>query len=255
MPRTPDSQRQTCIVVPCYNEERRLCGDAFVDYVRERAEVDFLFVNDGSRDRTLDVLLSIVSVEPRRLAVLDLQPNGGKAAAVRAGLLRAIADGYTRIGYWDADLATPLSAIDELQAVFRARPGIEVVIASRVQLLGRHIERNPARHYAGRVFATLASTLLHMPVYDTQCGAKLFQVTPVLVDALQRPFVSGWVFDVELFARLIDLRRARGLLPLDRVMVEFPLQRWEDVDGSKVRPRDFPLALRDLARIQLNRRK
>lgn len=246
---------QTCLVVPCYNEEHRLRGDVFLDYVAENAATNFVFVNDGSRDRTLDTLQALAAQAPGRIRVLDQQPNAGKAAAVRTGLLDAIDHNYTRVGFWDADLATPLDAIAELGRVFDERPWVEVVIASRVQLLGRHIERNAARHYAGRVFATLASGLLQMPVYDTQCGAKLFEVTDVLRDALREPFRTGWVFDVELFARMVDIRQRSGLAPLSEVMVEVPLQQWEDVAGSKVRASDFPRALRDLARIQLARRR
>ncbi len=246
---------RTCVVVPCYNEENRLRGDEFVAYVDAFGDVDFLFVNDGSRDATLAVLEGLAEQRPDRLMLLDQQPNAGKAAAVRAGLRAAIDVGYEVVGFWDADLATPLDAIASLREVLEERGGIDVAIASRVQLLGRHIERNPVRHYVGRVFATAASTVLALPVYDTQCGAKLFRVNDVLVEALATPFRTRWVFDVELFARLIDARRARGLAPLEHVMVEVPLEVWRDVAGSKVRPADFVVALRDLARIQLGRRR
>jgi hypothetical protein len=104
-----------------------------------------------------------------------------------------------------------------------------------VQLLGRSIERNYTRHYVGRVFATCASLSLGLPVYDTQCGAKLFRRTDALAAALATPFTSRWAFDVELLARLV--RPQRGVAPIDISRIrEEPLLTWTDIPGSKLRP-------------------
>ena len=238
------------IVVPCFNEAERFDADAFVRYRAEHSELRFTLVDDGSSDDTLRVLRGAADRDPEGFEVLALPVNGGKAEAVRAGLLHAMRDGTTKIvGYFDADLATPLDMIAPMVSRLEDQAALEIVIASRVQLLGRHIKRDRTRHYAGRVFATCASVLLQMPIYDTQCGAKLFRVTPTLHDAIRERFVTGWTFDVELFSRMQGLREQQGLPPLEAVTFEFPLDRWTDVDGSKVRARDFPVALRDLARI------
>ena len=97
-------------------------------------------------------------------------------------------------------------------------------------LLGHRIERSWARHYLGRLFATASSQVLGLPVYDTQCGAKVFRDGPALRAALATPFTSRWAFDVELLGRL-----GTGA---DRRFLEVPLERWHDVGGSKLRPRD-----------------
>lgn len=243
-----------CCVVPCYNEEKRLDTEAFVEFVDAFVMVDFIFVNDGSRDETLAVLERLCARRARRMRVLSLATNGGKAEAVRRGLIEAIEAGADLVGYWDADLSTPLDAIPEMVATLEDRRDIDIVIGSRVRLLGRDIERNALRHYGGRVFATLASMLLGMAVYDTQCGAKFLRVDDALRDALSEPFTVGWTFDVELFLRLDRYRRANHLRPVSASMVEMPLLKWHDIKGSKVKPTDFPRAIAELARLRLRYR-
>jgi glycosyltransferase involved in cell wall biosynthesis len=184
---------------------------------------------------------------PSAIGVLDLEKNGGKAEAVRRGLVAALEGGAQIVGYLDADLATPSA---EMRRLLRLFNGLEadVLLASRVALLGRDIQRRASRHYLGRVFATAAALVLHERVYDTQCGAKLFRRTPALERALAEPFLSRWVFDVELIGRL--LAGARGVPAIERSrIVEEPLMVWRDVPGSKIRPRHFVIALADLIRI------
>ena len=104
------------------------------------------------------------------------------------------------------------------------------------------------RHYLGRVFATAASLTLRLPVYDTQCGAKLFRCTDEVRALFAEPFVTGWIFDVELIARLIR-GRGEGGTPVSAAICELPLYRWADVSGSKVKSTDFLVAFREMLRI------
>ena len=104
------------------------------------------------------------------------------------------------MGFWDADLATPLAAVDEFAATLAERPTIEMVFGARVALLGRHINRLPSRHYLGRIFATLASTVLSLRIYDTQCGAKIFRNSAAFRRVMAEPFESPWIFDGEFFS-------------------------------------------------------
>lgn len=241
---------RTVVVIPCFNEARRLPGDEIVAHAAAHADVDFLLVNDGSSDDTAHVLEKVRAQMPAQISLLDLPRNVGKAEAVRQGMNQALASDAAFCGYFDADLATPLDEIERLVAELDLHPACEVVYGARVALLGRRIVRSSLRHYVGRVFATFASNVLSLPVYDTQCGAKLFRNGPLTRALFAEPFVSGWVFDVEVLARLIALRRRDGGLPAAECVRELPLLQWVDVGGSKVRGLDIVRAVVDLLRIR-----
>jgi glycosyltransferase involved in cell wall biosynthesis len=220
------------MVVPCFNEAPRLNTDAFLDYLSTVQDVDFLFVDDGSTDATAHVLNELCSRAPERVSALFLPSNRGKGEAVRAGINKAMNHGYKYCGFWDADLATPLSAITRFMTVLDQNPNVSVVIGSRIRLLGRRIERRPLRHYAGRVFATIASLCVGFAVYDSQCGAKLFRNSSYLREAFSWPFWSRWLFDLEI---LLRLEKAWGeRIHTDCLVREEPLEEWRDVSGSKV---------------------
>jgi glycosyltransferase involved in cell wall biosynthesis len=236
------------IVVPCYNEAARLEVEAFRQFVALGTTLRFLFVNDGSTDETETVLQRLCQSDPKHFSLHTLPQNRGKAEAVREGLLQAIDEGADLVGYWDADLATPLGEIPGFLAFFEANPAVEIVLGSRVRLLGRQIERRPLRHYLGRAFATAASLVLGLAVYDTQCGAKLFRVNAATRRLFEEPFRTNWVFDVELLARFVRQRRVAGL-PAETTLYEMPLHQWREVRGSKVKGRDFVKALFGLGMI------
>jgi dolichyl-phosphate beta-glucosyltransferase len=231
------------IVVPCYNEAQRLDVGAFDRFLVTTTDVGFVFVNDGSKDDTLAVLRGIATRWPGRIDVIDQQPNAGKAEAVRVGMQTAFASGARYAGYFDADLATPLDAIEPFVDTLDRASNVDIVIGARLLLLGRHIERDAKRHYLGRIFATAASLVLDLPVYDTQCGAKLFRVNDVNRGLFETPFGSRWIFDVEIFARYLSGPGSRDAL------YELPLERWTDVGDSKVKSSDFVRAIAEMASI------
>jgi glycosyltransferase involved in cell wall biosynthesis len=219
------------LVIPCYEEAARLDVAAFAALARGRRNLRLVLVDDGSADRTPELLERIRAEQPGAVEVLRLARTGGKAEAVRRGLEAALAGGARMVGYADADLATPPSELLRMIDEMEARP-VPVLLGARVRLLGTRIERRPMRHYLGRVFATLASLTLGIPVYDTQCGAKLFLATEALRQAIATPFRSRWIFDVELLDRLLCAEVA----PLSVVdLRELPLLEWRDVAGSSLR--------------------
>ncbi|MDJ0974327.1 MAG: glycosyltransferase [Planctomycetota bacterium] len=226
---------RTVLVIPCFNEAARLDQAAFRAFLQEDAHVDFVFANDGSTDDTQRVLEALADEAPERMRVVNLPYNRGKAEAVRQGMLAAFESAPDCVGYWDADLATPFNEIEPMRSALAENPDVLLVMASRVKLLGRDIDRSAIRHYLGRLTATLTSRVLRMPVYDTQCGAKLLRATPIMQSLFDEPFAMQWLVDVEILARM---RKALKSDPSPCV-IEYPLRRWKDVRGSKVRPTDF----------------
>jgi glycosyltransferase involved in cell wall biosynthesis len=243
------------VVVPCYNEEARLPAGLFRAFADRTPGVDFLFVDDGSADGTARRLEELCAGAPFRLRMMRLARNRGKAEAVRQGILKAAELNPSYVGYWDADLSTPLEALPEFIRTLDERPVLAGVLGSRVKLLGRRIERRPLRHYLGRVFATAADSVLRAGVYDTQCGAKLFRNTREVLGLFAEPFLARWLFDVEILARLARSRRRSGdMTPLGDILQELPLAQWRHAPGSKVAWTDGLRAAADLLRIRLRYR-
>jgi len=103
-------QPSLVLVVPCFNEEARLDRQAFLDFSASHPSVRLLFVDDGSRDRTAGILDGVRAEAPDRVDVIHLAANQGKAEAVREGMLAALRLEPDLVGFWDADLSTPLNA-------------------------------------------------------------------------------------------------------------------------------------------------
>lgn len=247
--------RPCTIVIPCYNEEKRFPSAHFGAFADANPGIRFLLVNDGSRDNTMTVLEQARAGREDQVDVLNQKVNGGKGEAVRVGMIAAMERTDCAIaGFWDADLATPLVAISRLAGILETRREITMVFGSRVKLLGRRVERRAIRHYLGRVFATVVSTLLRLPIYDTQCGAKLFRAGPEVAALFTEPFSSRWVFDVEILARFIRQQEYQ-MEKVATAIYEYPLEEWRDVAGSQVRPGDFFRAFFDVMRIHLQYRQ
>jgi len=242
------------IVVPCYNEANRLSPAAFDAFELPGHELSYLFVDDGSTDATAARVGRMVEAQPQRYGLLRLPRNVGKAEAVRQGMLHLVDGDSDYVGFWDADLATPLCELSRFVSRLEEDPQRLLAMGARVRLLGREIERRLYRHVYGRLFATAVSRMLSLPIYDSQCGAKLFRVGDELRFALARPFLSRWIFDVEMLARLAQF--TLGATPdLAERIYEVPLRQWHDVAGSKVRASDALREIRELGSIGVRYRE
>lgn len=242
-----NTEKKVTIIIPCYNEYLRLKIDDFQSFSLAYPDIYFLFVDDGSTDDTPALLSKLQKTLKDKARVITLRKNTGKAEATRRGILSAIDQGCDYTGYWDADLSTPLTEIPGLVHAIENKD-LDIAIGSRVKLLGYHIERKLIRHIAGRIFATIASNTLGLPVYDTQCGAKVFKNNGKLKIAFSEPFICGWSFDVEVLRRylLVD-----SITSTATSFEEVPLREWRNTEGSKVKSHDFFIALYELLHMHI----
>jgi glycosyltransferase involved in cell wall biosynthesis len=212
------------IVVPAFDEEHRIARSlerigAFLRAWSTAGEL--LCVDDGSRDRTVELIEAYASRGPVPVRCLRNGRNLGKGASVRAGMLAARG---RFVLFTDADLSAPIEEAPLLLEPLRAGR-LDVALGSRA-LDRRRIARPQAlpRDLLGRLFNQAIRRLTGLAIADTQCGFKAFRAAPVrsLVEALK---TSGFGFDVEL----LGLCQAAGLR-----MGEISVA-WSHADGSKVR--------------------
>ena len=207
-------------------------------------------VDDGSTDNTFKVLTELEAQNPSQINILKNDKNLGKGETVRNGMLAAYNTNiFSQIGFLDADLSTPLTEFVTLTD-FLIQHNKKAVFGSRLKRVGAAIERSSLRHLVGRFFATLIGWTIKIPFYDTQCGAKVFSsdVTPNITST---PFVSRWLFDVEIILRLKQLLGKEVVT----LIYEYPINEWKEVEGSKITWKDGIKIPLELLRIKVASKK
>jgi len=223
-------RRSISIIIPAYNEEKRL--PATLKKVQEWEFSEIVVVDDGSRDAT---------AEDARCAgarVLQNPGNRGKGYTVRHGMMEAQGEWLL---FSDADLSAPIDELDKLWSAVE-REGAEAAIGSRAldrSLIGVH--QPGFREYMGRVFNLAMRIVTGLPFRDTQCGFKLFQAAAAR-EIFRRQRLDGFGFDVEV----LYIARRLGYRTL-----EVPV-RWNDVAGTKVSLWRGVVAFLDPLRVRWN---
>ncbi len=230
----PNVKKNVCIVIPCYNEEKGLIIEKYSHFIEENKNVLICFVNDGSTDNTLEILEGLKNNYPKHVVVHNLVKNAGKAEAIRNGMHFCKENHpFDYIAYLDADLATSLEEC--LAMTHYLNNKITFVFGSRIKRIGAVIERSYYRFFVGRIIATSISYILKLGVYDTQCGCKVFS-KELATAVFKEPFISKWLFDVEIFDRIIKFYGRAKVL---EKMIEVPLIKWIDAGDSKVKTSYF----------------
>jgi len=236
---------KVCIIIPFFNEQKRIDKDAFFSFIQNHTTYSLMLVDDGSKDATFAILTKMKEQFPEQINVLKLAQNSGKAEAVRQGILQANDwQEFDFFGYMDADLATPLEEAPRLIS-YLENSQIHFVLGSRIKLFGWDIQRSLKRHYLGRVFATSVSNLFNLEIYDTQCGAKFFR-NDLIQDLFNDKFVSKWFFDIELILRF----RKKMNEKFSESLLEIPLQHWNEKGESKLKLTDYIKTPYELRRIR-----
>jgi len=240
-------------VVPCFNEAERWNDNYWATMVKE-TDATYLFVDDGSSDDTWEIVSAFTS--RNRALSIYLPRNMGKAEAVRQGWQEILRTHDSRrisaLGFMDADGAFAVKDVARLLDLVNTPPtdpSPEAWWSSRVALAGRNIQRNMWRHYVGRVVATYLSWGEPSIPYDTQSGLKLFECSTDFISVIRNPFVTRWLFEMEILIRF------RQLVGRPMRVWEMPLLSWFDVAGSKVTRRESTRVARELLLLKRTQRR
>jgi len=238
-------QRCVGVIIPCYNEEERLLSKEFTDFIKTHTGYHLCFVNDGSKDNTLKILNDLRKGNEDYITVYDCEKNGGKAEAVRLGMLHmAKHDGLDYIGFLDADLSTDLRDFDDLVSTIE-NSDFKIVSGSRLSRMGANITKESARKIISITINFIIRKILGMNFKDTQCGAKIFK-KDIIDISFGEKFVTQWIFDVEIFKRMAIYF---GTDTAKKYICEQPLKRWIHADGSKLSMKDSIKIIFQLAQI------
>ncbi|MEP2239999.1 MAG: response regulator [Maribacter sp.] len=238
------------VVIPCYNEEERLSSEDFKAFAHKNIGYHLCFVNDGSTDNTLVVLRKLKSENPDNISIYNCKENGGKAEAVRQGMLHLVKDEQLDyIGFLDADLSTDFRDFDDLVKTIETSD-FKIVSGSRIARMGANITKESARKVISMTINLIIQTILGMPFKDTQCGAKVMD-REIASKMFNKKFVTKWLFDVELFMRM---KKYFGKAEVKNMICEQPLKRWIHADGSKLSMKDSVKIVGQLAQIAVHYR-
>ena len=229
------------IVIPAYNEERRLPNtlDSILEYLAAHRfpAAEILVVDDGSKDGTAQIVEQYSLRDPR-IRLLRNPGNRGKGYSVRHGMLEAAGDW---ILFSDADLSAPIEDLDTLLAAAPAH-GAGIVIGSRAVDRSMVGVRQPLwREISGRTFNLVMRLVAGLPYRDTQCGFKLYSRGAARA-VFPRQTLDGFSFDVEdlVIAKQLGLRA-----------VEIAVH-WNNVEGTTVGTLQGLKSFVDLVRIRAN---
>lgn len=229
------------IVIPAYNEERRLpqTFDRILEWLRGQGLKfrEVVVVDDGSRDGTA-AIVDQYSHAPSPVRLLRNPGNRGKGYAVRHGMLDA---GGDWILYTDADLSAPIEEVEKLYAAACQQNAVIAIGSRAVDRSLVEVHQSVFREYSGRFFNLVMRSLTGLSFHDTQCGFKLYRADAAK-EVFSRQEQDGFSFDVEdlLIAKKLGLRA-----------VEVPV-RWRNVEGSKVTLTQGLKSFSDLLRIRKN---
>lgn len=223
------------VVIPCYNEEKRIpvYFDSYAERVAQTGlDYEFVLVDDGSKDRTYDMLLDRTQ-KNSRIRVLTHHPNMGRGAGVREGVLAAKGE---FIFETDIDGSYDVPEMLKFLAYLEEHPEIDVVIATREHRDAKAVINQTAlRIFAGKVFHAIFHIFFGDEFSDVMAGCKMYRQAPAQV-------IFRHQYDNEFLGAAETVYAA---VKLGYKVKELPVTWTDDPAGSKVSP--FRAARRTLA--------
>jgi glycosyltransferase involved in cell wall biosynthesis len=228
-----------CFVIPFFNEFQRIDSSYFSDLFS--MPCDFILVDDGSTDRTSNILTQWQH-DQSNVKIVRLPDNLGKAEAIRSGCLVALSSNtYQGIGFLDADASVSVGDVCDIYEHFISKNNEYVAFwKSRIFLAGRDIRRSFYRHYVSRFIASIFGSICPTLPYDTQCGLKVFKATEKFHQAIQYEFETRWFLDLEIYLRIYESDKP----PL---IWEIPCLAWREIPNSKLRFKQYLIVLKEFA--------
>ena len=233
------------MVVPCYNEEKRIDLNYWETIIESAKNVYWVFVNDGSEDGTL---YKLALLKKDNVEIVNLETNQGKSQAISFGFSALISKDleFNSMGYVDSDSAFDahevLNILSLSDHIFASSPNLAVIFTARIALAGRNIQRNPLRHYLGRAIATYVTWGWRGAPYDTQSGFKIYRCSEIFPKHATDLFATRWFFDLELISRFGSLQEVEILV--------IPLNSWLEVHGTSLKVQSYFSVLRDIVAIK-----
>ena len=229
------------VIVPCFNESKRLNHAAFVEFSDKNQDIHFYFSNDGSTDETKNSISeNLVNNKTRFL--IDYKVNRGKAETVRETVYMIYKNkiDYKYYAFIDADLAIPLEQIRKIEKEADRIADKTIFITVRTKKEFQQSKRK-LRYYISMIWKFFFIKMFYgLNISDTQCGCKMFRKS-IIEETFSEPFISRWLFDIEIIFRARRIQK--------NCLVEVPIIILNDNSGSSINNRAILLLLKDIFKI------
>ena len=228
------------VVIPCYNEKLRF-KEGFNHYYsylkKQKYPWELIFVNDGSKDNTLDIIKTEIDKKPF-IKLISYPKNRGKGYAICKGVKDAEGE---YVLFSDIDHSVPIGTLESFHKYFGQ--GCDAVIGSRrVKGSKIKIHQHPLREFLGQGFTLLVRCLIDWKIRDATCGFKAFR-NQIAQKIFKKITIYDWAFDAEILFLCKKFRVKIAQAPVS----------WSDVKGSKVAmKKDILSSLLGLFKIYIN---